>query len=126
MLYNEVSINRTRIRGTENCSSYGEFELWRSVYKGLFTNGTGKIVRVKENSSIKVRVGDSTLIGNVSVSSTGQKLLDLCSEEGEILSARFSSDGKYVITMVKKCVKIWNIAKRKVSWTIEDAKGFQV
>jgi len=58
-------------------------------------------------------------------SENGQKLLDLCSDEGEILSARFSSDGKYLITMVKKCVKIWNIAKKKVSWSIEDAKGFQ-
>ena len=57
---------------------------------------------------------------------SGEKLMDLCSDEGHILNARFSSDGKYVITLTKNCAKIWNISKRKVSWSIEDTKGFQV
>lgn len=56
----------------------------------------------------------------------GEKLMDLCSDDGEIISSRFSSDGKYVIAMTKQCVKIWNISKQKVSWSIEDNKGFQV
>ena len=52
--------------------------------------------------------------------------MDLCSDEAEIISSRFSSDGKYVIAMTKQAVKIWNISKQKVSWIIEDNKGFQV
>lgn len=52
--------------------------------------------------------------------------MDLCSGEGKILNARFSADGKYVVTLTKLAVKIWNIAKRKVSWSIDEAKGFQV
>lgn len=58
-------------------------------------------------------------------SATGEKLMDLCSNEGNIIRARFSSDGKYVIVLTKNCVNIWNISKRKVSWSVEDTKGFQ-
>ena len=63
---------------------------------------------------------------NTRISHLGEKLMDLCSDEGQILNARFSSDGKYVIVLTKNCVNIWNISKRKVSWSIEDTKGFQV
>ena len=56
--------------------------------------------------------------------------MDLCTgdEEGgcHVISTRFSCDGQFVITLTKQAVKIWNISEKKVSWSIEDSKGFQV
>ena len=56
----------------------------------------------------------------------GECLIDLCSEDDKIQHAKFSADGKYLVTLCKESVKIWNIAKKKVSWSIEDDIGFQV
>jgi len=55
---------------------------------------------------------------------SGQKLMDLCSSEeegGHVISTRFSCDGQYVITLTKQSVKIWNISKKEVSWSIGDS-----
>lgn len=62
---------------------------------------------------------------------TGELLIDFEGEVSDggkvdrILKARFSSDCNHIVSLTRKCVKVWNVGKRKVSWEIKDEQGFQ-
>lgn len=96
-------------------------------YKELYHDGEDYTFTDAAFSSDSCAMVTSSSNGQVRLwdTATGENLMDLCADEGKITHARFSADSKYVITCTKQAVKIWNIAKRKVSWSIEDTKGFQ-
>ncbi|XP_057295533.1 dynein assembly factor with WDR repeat domains 1-like [Hydractinia symbiolongicarpus] len=56
---------------------------------------------------------------------TGECLVMLSEEGQKVIDARFSSDGRYIVTMTNNFISVWNISKKKKIWSIEEDKGLQ-
>ena len=56
----------------------------------------------------------------------GEKLVTINTERGKLLRAKFSADSNYIVSLTRRNLSVWNIAKGKLYWEVEDPSGFQV
>ena len=73
-----------------------------------------------------VHISVKIIYKQVIVSSSGTNIMTLDMGKRSILRAKFSSDSNYIVSLTRKKLSVWNIAKRKLFWEVEDSNGFQV
>jgi len=78
-------------------------------------------------SSDSAALASASTDGSVRIwdSASGEELVVFEGNKGKVIKSKFSADSHFVVSLTRKCITVWNIAKRKISWEVTDENGFQ-